>query len=301
MLSRPWSDVRDFLVDDHSIWYSDGMTLRGVDIETNQVTATIEAVGIPFALGDGAVWTYNRKTQVITGVDTKTGQIRTQLATQGRPYHHGSFTFGAGSIWQFAYAGSLSLWQARFVDHPPLPSVIRRIDPSTKKVLAEIPVGLFNNEVDMGISPYRIHFVAGAIWILGKSGIQPFLHPGHVAPFVKRIDVETSRVIATIPLSGTVASLMASEQYLCQSYSDPLTPVYLDGGIWISLHCGRARSALLKIDLQTNQLDGGFSNFMPGVFEPANYHVLVVSHPRLTVTGDSLWGFGVGAAIRFDF
>jgi hypothetical protein len=290
-LSRPGSEVPDFLVDEKSIWYSDGTALRRVDIETNQVTATIEAVGIPFALGDGAVWTYNRRTQVVTGINTNTNQIRTQLATQGRPYDPGSFAFGAGSIWQFTYADSASWWQEHGRNlmtnqSTPLPGVVRRIDPHTKKVISEIPAGLFTTAADPDVSPDRIHFVAGAIWVLGKSADSSILNPGHIAPFVKRIDVETNQVTATILLEPIHVTAL-EPKVPCRDYSTPKTPVFLDGGVWISMHCGWSKSALLKIDLQTNQIDEEF--------------VLDFNHPGLAATKGTLWGVGWDSAIRVDF
>ncbi len=300
-LSRPRSDgPNDFLVDENSIWYTDGEALFRVDIETNQLTATIEDVGIPFALGDGAVWTYNDGTQIVSGIDTKTNQIRTQIAVPGRPYHQGSFTFGAGSIWQFSYMGDVTMWQDRNIHGDALSSIVSRIDPYTKKIIAEIPVGLFTNIVDSYISPDRIHFVAGSIWVLGRSGSSTFMHPGHIDPFAKRIDVETNRLIATIPLTGR--------------HSNPMTPVFLDGELWISVSGGynlSGGSELLKIDLQTNQIAGVFSLYAPGLFEPPNWNgtnTMLVNEPQLTVMGGALWGIGPPysgpgkyIAIRIDF
>ncbi len=290
-LPRPRSEVPDFLVDEKSIWYSNGTALSRVDIETNQLTATIEAVGIPFSLGDGAVWTYNRRTQVVTGIDTNTNQVRTQLATQGSPYDPGSFAFGAGPVWQFADAGSASWFQEHGRNlltnqSTSLPAVVRRIDPHTKKVISEIPVGLFTTAADPDVSPDRIHFVAGAIWVLGKGADSSILNPGHIAPFMKRIDVETNRVTATILLEP-VRVTASEHKFPCNDYSTPKTPVFLDGGVWISMDCGWSKSALLKIDLQANQI--------------AEEFILNFSHPGITATEGTLWGVGWDSAIRVDF
>jgi len=302
-LSRPRSDVPDFLVDENSIWYTDGTTLSKVDIETNLVTAMIEDAGIPFALGDDAVWTYNRNTQVVSGIDANTNQIRTQLPTHGRPYHPGSFAYGAGSIWQFAYAGNVTLWQDLYIYAPALASVVRRIDPNTNKVIAEIPVGLFTNIVDAEVSTDRIHFVTGAIWVLGRSAEETLSSPKQKAPFVKRIDVDTNRVTATIPLDTT--SIAATEKNnWCGSYRKPQTPVFLDRGIWISVHCGRAHSELLKIDIKTNQIARALTLYAPSIFEPVGMFRgtgFILTRPELTVTGDSLWGIDRDNAIRVDF
>jgi hypothetical protein len=302
-LPRPGSEVPDFLVDENSIWYTDGTTLSKVDIETNLVTTTIQGAGIPFALGDGSVWTYNRNTQIVSGIDAITNQIRTQLPTHGRPYHPGSFAYGAGSIWQFAYIGNVTMWQDLNIYAPALASVVRRIDPNTNKVIAEIPVGLFTNIVDAGASTDRIHFVAGAIWILGRSAEETFSSPSHKVPFVKRIDVETNRVTATILLDTTFIAATEKNNW-CGSYRKPQTPVFLDGGLWISVYCGRAQSELLKINIRTNQIAGAFTLYAPGIFEPVGMFRgtgFLLTHPELTVTGDSLWGFDGHNAIRVDF
>ena len=289
-LSRPRSDgPNDFLVDENSIWYTDGKALLRVDMATNEVAATIEDVGIPFALGDGAVWTYNRETQIVSGIETDTNQVRTQLAVPGRPYHPGSFAYGAGSLWQFTYEGNVSLWQDLNLYGDALSSIVRRIDPYTKKIIAEIHVGLFTNIVDPYVSPYRIYFVADDIWILGRSGEPTSSNPGHIDPFAKRIDVETNRLTATISLTG--------------GHSKPITPVFQGGGLWISVHCGKAESELLKIDLQMNHIDGVFTLHDHGIFEPVGFFGpgFLVTDPQLTVTGDSLWGIDRSTAIRVDF
>lgn len=278
-LSRPFTaGGADLLVDEHAVWFSDGISrfsgrgdLYRVDPNTNQITATIEAVGTPFASGDGAVWAYNLRTRVVSGIDTNNNQVRTQLVTQGGPYND-FYTFGAGSIWQFAHEGDVSSWQ--LVRGATPPSVVRRIDPSSKKVIAEISIG-----------PYRptdqIRFVAGAVWVLGerdKSG----------TAFATRIDVKTNLVTATIPLVRTVTG--------CVVHSLPKTPVFWDGGIWISTFCtavGGLPGVLLKIDLQTNQVTGQFP--LSQLFQNPRR-----SHPALAVGEGALWGFDGLSAIRFD-
>lgn len=279
VLSRPYTfGGADLLVDEGSIWLSDGLARYGVsgdlyrvDLDTNQITATIPAVGTPFASGDGAVWAYNAQKRVVTGIDTKKNQIRTKLVTQGGPYDD-FYVFGAGSIWQYAYVGDVSSWQ--LVRGATPPSVVRRIDPDSMKVIAEIPIG-----------PHRptdqIRFVAGAIWVLGwrdKSEMG----------FATRIDVETNLVAATIPLVRTVNA--------CVKNSLPKTPVFWDGGIWVSTFCtavGRLPGILLKIDLQTNQVTdqiglSAFEGHLGG-------------QPALAAGEGALWGFDGRSAIRFDF
>jgi len=308
-LSRPWSEVPDFLVDDHSIWYTDGMAVQRVDIASNKVTATIEGAGIPFALGDGAVWTYNHETHVVSGIDAGTSRIRTQILTKGRPYLSGSFAFGAGSIWQYSFAGEVSWWEAHGrdlsnADHV-LPTVVRRIDPYTKKIIAEIPIGLTTGILDPDVPKDRIHFLAGSIWVLGKSADSSIMSPGHIDPFVKRIDVESNQVTATVPLKNNPGIAANTPTHIsCPQYREPQAPVALNDGIWISMHCGKAQSALLKIDLRTNQIVGEFGFAAPGEFEPAGFlrgTGFISIRPALVVTGNALWGIDGDAAIRIDF
>ncbi len=279
-LSRPWTaGFADLLVDERSIWFSDGMTkftgrgdLYRLDIETNQVTATIEAAGTPFDFGDGAIWAYNPETRIVSGIDTKNNQVRTQLAsvTQGFSYHD-SFAFGAGSIWQLTYKDDVSAMQLAGGAIPP--SVVRRIDPYTNKVIAELPIG-----------PYRpsdrIRFVGGAIWVLGerdKGG----------KPFATRIDVKTNLVVATIPLVRSV-------ERVCAAHSAPKTPVIWNGDIWVATFCStvsRVPYILVKIDLQTNQVTDELRLPIAGGI-PGN---------PLLATGDgALWALIEDSVIRVD-
>lgn len=281
MLSRPWTaGFADLLVDRDSIWFSDGMTkitghgdLYRLDIETNQVKATIEAVGSPFALGDGAIWAYNPQTQTVTGIDAKNNQVRTKttLVAQGSKYHE-SFAFGGGSIWQLTYKEEVSALQLAGGEIPP--SIVRRIDPHTNKVTAEIPIG-----------PYRpsdgIRFVEGAIWVLGE------LDTGG-KPFATRIDIKTNLVAATIPLVRSMESA-------CAVHSMPKTPVFWNGGIWVATFCtsiSRAPYILVKVDIETNQVTDELR--LP-VDKGSPDHL------RLAVGDDSLWGVDGSSAVRLDF
>jgi hypothetical protein len=148
ILPRPWTGgYADLLVDDHSIWFSDGMMrlagqgdLYRFDIETNRLIATVEEVGHPFGFGDGAVWAYNPGTRVINGVDIENNQVRTKLVLAAQGWRHGEFfTFGDDSIWQVAFIDDVSALRLSSGEIPP--SVVRRIDPHTNKVIAEIPIG----------------------------------------------------------------------------------------------------------------------------------------------------------------
>lgn len=296
----------NLLVDGHTLWFSNGISklfgsgdLYSVDQESNQVVATIEAAGAPFAIGDGAVWAYNPHTQIVTGVDKESSQIRTQFAAPGVPFpfvtQGGSggkaFTFAADSIWQFAYEGDFSDFRLNSCEAPGgtvlgnckiPPGVVRRIDPNTQQVIAEITLG-----------PYRpsdgLRFVAGAIWVLGWGPNES----GNA--LATRINVETNRVDAKIQLSSRTC-LGSTRLY------NPRTPVLWDGGIWVSGVCthefGRV---LLKIDQQTSQVIDEIA--LPNSSVPNTPYLLYDStHPALVAGAGALWGFVDGRSIlRFDF
>lgn len=294
--SRPFSvNGINLLVDEHSIWFSNLMTsisgrgdLYRVAQDNNQVIATIEAVGAPFAIGNGAVWTYNNHTQKVTGIDVKNNQIRTQFVTLGDTGEE-SFTFAAGSIWQLGYEGDVSKFRLSNCDLTyPLfcvipPGVVRRIDPQTKKVIAEIPIGPYypSDRLRTQRPSENIRFVAGAIWVLGERD-------NSNKSLATRIDVKTNLVEATIPL-------VRSMEGKCSVHSFPKTPVFWNGGLWISTFCtdkGGMPSVLLKIDLEKNQVTDelglptyrGFSG-----------------QPALVAGAGALWGFDGRSIIRFDF
>jgi hypothetical protein len=277
-ISRFSGSAPKLLVNDDSFWYSDGVDLRRVDIETNEAIATIESVGIPFSIDVDAVWAYNDRTEVVSAIDVRSNQIVKQLAVPGRPHNAGSFAFGAGSLWQFVFTDGGSWWQEKGLWVGPLTAAVRRIDPLSNAVIAEIPVGPFTNTVDPYVSADRIHFVAGAIWVLGPTSEASVASPEYRAPVAKRIDIETHRVTDTIALApGQVTAKELAVGVGCHEYLRPRTPVYWDGGIWISVYCGWAKAALLKVDTQTNQI--------------TEEVVLELNpEPSLVAAGGSLWG-----------
>jgi len=279
-LSRPFTaGFADLLVDEHALWFSDGMTkafagrgdLYRVDLDTNQVVATIEGVGAPFGSGDGAIWAYNLRTSVVSGIEMTTNEVSTHFVATGGSYNE-SFAFGDGSIWQFAHQGEVSAWQLANGAIPS--SVVRRIDPRTGTVIAEIPIGPY-------VPSDRINYVAGAIWVLGErdtSGVG----------FATRIDVKTNQVTATIPLVRTVSG--------CVDHPQPKTPVFVAGGIWVSTFCtfvSRLPGVLLKIDLQTNRVADQL-----GV---SNAYDRRTGQPVLAAGEGALWGFDGRSAVHFEF
>jgi hypothetical protein len=277
-LSSPFTATgADLLVDEHAMWLSEAQTpmagrgdLRRIDLASNQTVATIEAVGAPFATDDDTVWAYNPFTGVVTGIDIKDNRIRTKIATKGRVYLE-SVTFGAGSLWQFAFKGNVTSSQVARRVFPP--GMVRRIDPQSGKVVAEIPLG-----------PYRpsdrINFVAGAIWVVGErddSGLA----------VATRIDVATNRVAATIRLP---------RQYGCVVQRNPRTPVLWKGAIWLSTFCtdiGHMPGLLLKIDLEKNEVTDQL-----GLSQSQGH---LGRQPDLAAGEGAVWGFDGRSALRFDF
>jgi hypothetical protein len=112
-IPRPFSiNGADLLVDEHAMWLSESLAklsgggdMSRIDLHSNQAVATIEAVGVPYATGDGAVWAYHRFTGVITGIDIRDNRVRTKIATKSGPFD-GSITFAAGSLRGNSYRGA---------------------------------------------------------------------------------------------------------------------------------------------------------------------------------------------------
>lgn len=267
-LTRPmiWG-FADLLVDEKSIWFSDGMMrlngsgeLRRYDIKSNQLMATIEAAGSPVTFGDGAIWAYNPAARTITGIDANTNQVRTRidLPNQGWRYHE-SFTFADGSIWQSAYRDDVSASDITHADL--LDRVVRRIDPYSKKVLAEIPIGNSRTAGDIG-------FVGGSIWIVG-------VHGGFATPIAIRIDVRTNKIVAEIPM------VRSKDVGWCPDFPFPSTPVLFRKTLWISTSC-RGRQVLMQISPKTNQV-------IDELVLPMSGNSLMVSDDALLMlAGDSL-------------
>jgi hypothetical protein len=112
-IPRPFSiNGADLLVDEHAMWLSESLAklsgggdMSRIDLHSNQAVATIEAVGVPYATGDGAVWAYHRFTGVITGIDIRDNRVRTKIATKSGPFD-GSITFAAGCLRGNSYRGA---------------------------------------------------------------------------------------------------------------------------------------------------------------------------------------------------
>lgn len=224
-LPRPFTAAgATLLVDEHAMWLSDAITpmsgngdLMRIDLNSNQTIVTITAVGIPFAIGNDMVWTYNYVTGEITGINIKDNQPRTKIATNTKQPGE-TMTFGAGSLWYLSFEEG----------------TVHRIDPQSTNVLAKIPLSLI-------CPPDKIHYVAGSVWVLNECD------DGSMSS-ATRIDVSNNRVAATVTLPKIAP---------CVKKIRPRTPVEWDGAIWLSTFCSEVSHAparLLKIDLQKNMV-----------------------------------------------
>lgn len=293
-VARPraiFSGLFDLFVDERSVWQSASMPAKGsiggrgdvyrVDPDTNELTATIPGVGVPFASDGGAVWAYNRRSHVISAIDTDDNQVRTQFATEASSVSDQSqFAFGAGSIWQFAYEGDVSMWQmaARSYYGGTFPAgVVRRIDPASGKVTAEIALGPYVPTTD-------IRVLAGDVWVFGLRDKDGLLRDGGGMAFATRIDATTNQVSAVIPFSIPRCSAPVLR-----------SPVVWDGDIWVSTGCAPDNgppfgwgTGVRKIELETNTVTDELD-------WPAGGRI-----PFLATGEGALWALFAGQLVRFE-
>lgn len=276
VIERPF-DTFDLMVGNRSIWLSKpvyplagGGDLHRYDIDTGRLVATVPAAGTPFALSSDRLWAYHGA-GAVTGIDLHTNQLRVKVdAPPKSPTRH--FTYGDGSLWQFSHQEKLSAWE--IARQAAAPAVVRRVDPHSKQILAEIPIG--PARVTAGI-----YYVAGDIWVLGD---RHDLEGG----FATRIDTGSNRIIATIDLNAPPYPPIAANAL-------PQTPVYWNGGVWISTFYsdrGRLPGLLRKIDLGSNRVVdsiGLADDLTPGT-----------GQPMLVVGGDALWAVGREAVLRIE-
>jgi virginiamycin B lyase len=193
-------------LDGANLWVAcrDDSEFRRIDTASGETRAVLAAPGAqPYsiAVGGGAVWAATR-TPAVSRVDTATGR-GTQLAFDGAsPY----LWFAAGSLWVA-------------VDDR---NMLVRIDPATRRVLAQIPVGngaagfvtdgqrawvvnhrdrtldridLATNRVTRlttlpGDAPERMTLAAGSLWITGRG------------TDLMRVDPETGAVQAVVEIGA---------------------------------------------------------------------------------------------------
>lgn len=272
-LSRPFTaELADLLVTEDSLWFSDGMNkltgsgeLYRTDITTNRRVAANTVAGKPFGVGKGTIWSHNARTQMVTGINTKTNEVRFRHAVAQDP-GNSSFTFGAGSIWQFIVSES--------VDGVGTQGIVFRIDPRTGRTTARIDVG--------SIQPTDVvRFVAGDIWVLGKRATN-----GNAVAV--RINTQNNSVRAIIRLVADIR--------ICAAGTFPKTPASDGTGIWISTFCShvhRVPGILLKIDLETNKVSDELR--LTALSEHQG------GQPALTSAKNGIWGFDGRSAFRIEF
>jgi hypothetical protein len=277
MIDRPF-DTFDLMIGERSLWLSEpvsplvgGGSLQRYDINTNQLLATVQDAGTPFALSADLIWAYHSGLGTISGINLQTNQIIWKVdAPKKTSSRH--FAYADGSIWQFVHLEKLSSW--KIAQQTAAPAVVRRVDPQSNQIIAEIPVGLSQ-------STAGIYFVAGDIWVLGDRHVQG-------GGFATRIDVKNNRVLATIDLSAPPYPPVAARAL-------PQTPVYWNGGVWISTFYterGRMPGLLKQIDLDINEVVDQF-----GISEE---QLPKTGQPMLVVGDNALWAIGKEAVLKIE-
>jgi hypothetical protein len=276
--------MADLEVDEHALWHSDGRAdgsifmgkgdVYRVDPASNRITATIRAAGAPFAHGDGVIWAYHPRTRMVSGIDTRDNEIRHRFVVEaGKFVLH---TYGAGSIWQFAYDGEVATWKRawqltwqRTHGGTPPEAKVRRIDPVSGRVLAEISLGPF-------VPTDPIRFVDGAIWLLGWRDASG-------TAYATRIDVATNQVVAVVPVTRDAN---------CLGRVTLKTPVLWHEAIWISTGCSD-----LYLDYGT-----GFKQIDPATNRVADEIRWTEGggHAALATGDGALWALHERLAVRFE-
>ena len=161
------SSADDLTVGEDTVWVRSGNRLLSLDPSTNTMadrTGDWEVGGGGIAVVDGLLWlsgvTRSGVGQLVR-VDPATSRVVDRFPTAG----DGALTVGGGSIWQ---AGITT-------------QTIYRYDPSSKRLLAQIPVGVVAKHLTAG---------DGSLWVSSDSGR------------VTRIDLATNTVTGTFQVDG---------------------------------------------------------------------------------------------------
>ena len=129
---------------------SDGAALVQVDPRTGSIERTIETGGgPPFLAKDGLVW--GAAPELIWAVDASTGEVVRSFRLEDS-IEVISLGIGLGSIW----AG---------IRHPGYVGAVLRLDPSTGRVIADLP------DVDI---PARIAIGFGSVWVSDSGSSNVF-------------------------------------------------------------------------------------------------------------------------------
>jgi YVTN family beta-propeller protein len=156
------------------LWVRSGNRLLSLDPATNTMTDRTgdwEVGGGGTAVVDGRLWlsgTTRTGAGQIVRVDPSTSRVIDRFTTPG----DGALAVGGDSVWQ---AGSAT-------------QTIYRYDPTSKRLLAQIPIGVVARHLTAG---------DGSLWVSSDSGR------------VTRIDLTTSKVTGTFQASGRAPAVAA--------------------------------------------------------------------------------------------
>jgi YVTN family beta-propeller protein len=159
--------VNDLAVGEDTVWVRAGNRLLALDPATNTMadrTGDWEVGGAGIAVVDKLLWlSGNTRSGVgqMVRVDPATSRVVDRFTTTGS----GALAVGGGSVWQ-AGITSQSLY---------------RYDPSSKRLLAEIPIGLVAKHLTAD---------AESLWVGSDSGR------------VTRIDMATNKIAGTFQVNG---------------------------------------------------------------------------------------------------
>jgi YVTN family beta-propeller protein len=224
-----------------ALWFLGGNTLSRIDLDTNQVVATIPVGEFPTALatGYGAVWAAANGT--VNRIDPLTNQVT------------GTIPVSPESGLNDLAAGAGSLWASNAEE-----GVVYRIDPNTNQVIATIRVEYSS----------QIAAAEDAIWVTNP-----------IDPVLTRIDPSTNEVSAAIPLDCSTRRLAVDDTAVwvaCDSTPalfriDPLANqvvariavgqhpagvASVSNAVWVSSLAG---NTLTRIDPATNQVTAVYS------------------------------------------
>ena len=160
-------------VDADAVWFRNGARLSRIDPATNAMTERTGdwEIGGGLAVVDGLVWLSGRSragASQIARVDPLTSRIVDRFPTRG----DGTLAVGGGTVWQ---AGTTT-------------QTIYRYDPASRRLLAQIPVGVVAQQLTAD---------EGSLWVSSDRGR------------VTRIDMATNRISGTFQVGGRAPAAVA--------------------------------------------------------------------------------------------
>jgi DNA-binding beta-propeller fold protein YncE len=263
-----------------ALWLLSGDAVSRIDLDTNQVVATIP-VGefrVDLTTGYGAVWA--TANGIVHRIDPQTNQVSASIQPAASLNLNG-IAAGAGSVWVSS------------ADE----ETIFRIDPGTNQVITAIHIGL---------SSQQIAVTEDAVWVANLK----FTHndegtwvPSAGAPNLVRIDPITNEVSAAIPLDCHTRNLAVDVSAVwvpCDVAPvvyriDPQTNQVLarialpdrprhiasdSNAVWVTSTTG---NTLTRIDPATNQVTAIYS-FGEGLVD-----VIAAQGELFVTTGSAIW------------